>query len=293
MAAAKIRGVTYFNPNGKYGTIIFFIYESERLKYYNLFMESLQVLHLTNKNEPVMKSLSISIPSPCTEKWEKFAPASAGRHCGTCNEVVVDFTRMTDDEVLAYFDQRHGHTCGRFRPDQMKIYAHAESVRVRPGMMLLKAGLMSLLLALISRPSFAQEKIGEVQTEVVDGRKVSKTETKSDSEGQVIKGVVLARGEEDPLPGVNIVLQGTEVGTISDAYGRFEFPEKLKQGDVLVFYFIGMEANEYRVGKDTGSTVEIRMMCDYSIMGSLMIDTTALEEPSKLQRVISKVKGLF
>ncbi|MEJ7644660.1 MAG: carboxypeptidase-like regulatory domain-containing protein [Chryseolinea sp.] len=92
-------------------------------------------------------------------------------------------------------------------------------------------------------------------------------------------------------PGVNVILQGTEVGTNTDANGRFEFPQKLKQGDVLVFYFIGMDANEYKVGKDTGPIVEIKMMCDYSIMGELMIDSTAMPEPTKLQRVVQKLKA--
>jgi CarboxypepD_reg-like domain len=240
-----------------------------------------------------MKTLNLTIPTPCSEKWENFTPTAAGGHCGSCNEIVIDFTKMTDDEVISYFHQQRGHTCGRFRPHQLKIYHREEMVPVRPGMMLLKAGMVSLLFALISKQSFAQERISAVKTEIVDTSSQKNLEPKKDPKGQTITGVVMARGETDPLAGVNVILQGTQVGTVTDENGRFVFPQKLKEGDVLVFYFIGMEPNEYVVQKDTGAPVEIRMMCEFEIMGKLMIDTTDTPEPSAFQKVISKVKRIF
>lgn len=47
-------------------------------------------------------------------------PTEQGRHCAVCQTEVVDFTRMTDGEVLAFL--RHtipGHRCGMFREDQV------------------------------------------------------------------------------------------------------------------------------------------------------------------------------
>jgi hypothetical protein len=191
-----------------------------------------------------MRSFSIAIPKPCTEKWDNFSPAPHGGHCASCKKVVVDFTGMTDDKVLEYFNDFHDPTCGRFRPSQLKLYAHEESIRVRPGIMLFKAGLVSLLLALISKPAVAQEKIGEVRTEVRDFRQSDKMQPKAYSNDKVISGIVMARGENEALPGVTIVLQGTNITTTTDINGGFEFPQRLKEGDVLVFYAIGMEANE-------------------------------------------------
>jgi hypothetical protein len=47
-------------------------------------------------------------------------PTDVGRHCAACQTQVVDFTRMTDAEVVAFL--RHtipGRRCGRFREDQV------------------------------------------------------------------------------------------------------------------------------------------------------------------------------
>jgi TonB-linked SusC/RagA family outer membrane protein len=74
--------------------------------------------------------------------------------------------------------------------------------------------LLVLLLVLISQISFAQEK-------TVSG-------TVSDSNG--------------PLPGANVLLKGTKVGTQTDASGKFKI--EAKQGQTLVISFLGMESKE-------------------------------------------------
>lgn len=44
----------------------------------------------------------------------------AGRHCAACDKVVVDFTRMTDGELVAWFEQRQEQrSCGRFTAYQV------------------------------------------------------------------------------------------------------------------------------------------------------------------------------
>jgi hypothetical protein len=48
-------------------------------------------------------------------------PATHGRYCGACEKVVVDFSRMSDAEVIGYFAARPSErVCGRFRPDQLE-----------------------------------------------------------------------------------------------------------------------------------------------------------------------------
>ena len=67
-----------------------------------------------------MPPVTIHQPAPCHENWEAMTPTDVGRHCAACQTQVVDFTRMTDDEVVAYL--RHttpGRRCGRFREDQV------------------------------------------------------------------------------------------------------------------------------------------------------------------------------
>jgi hypothetical protein len=48
-------------------------------------------------------------------------PASTGRHCAACQQTVVDFTRHTDAEILAYLAGAVGtRTCGRFAAGQLE-----------------------------------------------------------------------------------------------------------------------------------------------------------------------------
>jgi hypothetical protein len=56
------------------------------------------------------------IPTPCNENWDKMTPTEQGRFCSLCSKTVVDFTRMSDDEVLNYFaNHKNENVCGRIK----------------------------------------------------------------------------------------------------------------------------------------------------------------------------------
>lgn len=60
------------------------------------------------------------IPQPCHEDWNVMTPKEKGRFCDACAKVVVDFTTMTDDEVVDYLQQHAKQkTCGHFRNEQL------------------------------------------------------------------------------------------------------------------------------------------------------------------------------
>ncbi|GAB3583115.1 carboxypeptidase-like regulatory domain-containing protein [Hymenobacter daeguensis] len=65
-----------------------------------------------------MRHATINIPSACHESWAAMTPVATGRHCARCQETVVDFTRMTDAEVVAFLRRYPSVACGRFRPSQ-------------------------------------------------------------------------------------------------------------------------------------------------------------------------------
>jgi len=67
-----------------------------------------------------MKKMRISIENPCHEDWQKMTPESQGRFCQACEKTVVDFSKMSDAEILYYFSQpRNEKVCGRFRSEQL------------------------------------------------------------------------------------------------------------------------------------------------------------------------------
>lgn len=67
-----------------------------------------------------MQKLQLSIPEPCHENWQQMTPTNQGRFCNACAKEVVDFSMMTDIQVLNYFSTiTHEKVCGRALPEQL------------------------------------------------------------------------------------------------------------------------------------------------------------------------------
>lgn len=66
-----------------------------------------------------MKKYKVSLSFTCHEDWDQMVPSGHGRHCLACNKVVVDFTRMTDAEIMHHL-MNQKNTCGRFYKSQLE-----------------------------------------------------------------------------------------------------------------------------------------------------------------------------
>lgn len=94
-------------------------------------------------------------------------------------------------------------------------------------------------------------------TTSVQAQEVATTE----QETITVKGTV--SDEEGPLPGVNVVLKGTKIGTSTDFEGNYVFPKKLKKGDILVFTHISMESQRVVIlNENSASKIMMKMDMD-------------------------------
>ena len=67
-----------------------------------------------------MQQLHLSIPEPCHQNWQEMTPTQQGRFCNACAKEVIDFSTMSDNEVLNYFSSlKNEKVCGRAYPDQL------------------------------------------------------------------------------------------------------------------------------------------------------------------------------
>ncbi len=64
-------------------------------------------------------SIQYSIAEPCHEKWGKMTPIDQGRFCDSCAKAVVDFTTMTDRQVIQYMSTTTESVCGRMSSHQL------------------------------------------------------------------------------------------------------------------------------------------------------------------------------
>jgi hypothetical protein len=68
----------------------------------------------------MQKDVQVSIPQPCHEDWSQMSPEGKGRFCGSCSKVVIDFTKMDNEEILLYLKETAGtKVCGRFNSFQV------------------------------------------------------------------------------------------------------------------------------------------------------------------------------
>lgn len=66
------------------------------------------------------KAIQLSVSEPCHENWDKMSPVNQGRFCSSCQKQVVDFSVMSDRDLLQFFQKPStGSVCGRFMNDQL------------------------------------------------------------------------------------------------------------------------------------------------------------------------------
>jgi hypothetical protein len=239
------------------------------------------------------KQLVLSVPKPCSEKWSSFTSASDGGFCSSCSKVVIDFTDKSQDEIADYFGHKKENTCGRFRANQLTPYVIHQPLGINPGWKLLITSLVILLVSIVGKPSFGNPFTSRAGTEIVLFQENLRDETQITKSDYIIKGII--KDEEGvALAGVNIYLKGSTIGTVSNADGQFEFPQKLNTGDILVFSFIGLETKEYVVPSVAQEKIEISMSLSGDIMmGEVVVGQVYAKQPSTISKWWGKIKGVF
>jgi hypothetical protein len=65
------------------------------------------------------QQMQLAIPEPCHENWNAMSPQQQGRFCGVCTKTVVDFSNMSDGQVMETIQKASGGLCGHFHTDQI------------------------------------------------------------------------------------------------------------------------------------------------------------------------------
>ncbi|MBA4053653.1 MAG: SusC/RagA family TonB-linked outer membrane protein, partial [Marivirga sp.] len=95
---------------------------------------------------------------------------------------------------------------------------------------------------------------------------------------RTITGTVTSQEDGTTLPGVNVVLKGSTVGTVTDAEGKYRLGVP-QTGGTLVFSFIGLTTQEIEVGERT--TIDIVMGLDIQQLGEVVVTAAGIEREKK------------
>lgn len=86
--------------------------------------------------------------------------------------------------------------------------------------------------------------------------------------GQTVTGTITDESNE-PLPGVTILIKGTQTGTITDLEGHYSLTVNDPSRDILVFSFVGMVTEEIRVNNQ--SRVDLVMKTKNQYLDELVV----------------------
>lgn len=197
------------------------------------------------------KTIEFQIPTPCHENPNQMTPNSLGRFCSKCEKSVINFTTMTDNEIIRYYQRNQGNICGMFRPDQvnrpMPIPRKPSSWERWKSI----AAVLTGLLASDSASAFTSGFEG-FPTE----QNIHKNEKLSISQNPKtkIKGIV-TDSIGNPLIGVTIIAGYSITGAVSDVNGNFEMtiPEDYLEIELSISYN-GFDTEMIIVNKETYST---------------------------------------
>jgi TonB-linked SusC/RagA family outer membrane protein len=106
---------------------------------------------------------------------------------------------------------------------------------------------------------------------------------------RTISGRVTSTEDGSSLPGVNVILKGTSVGTATDSDGRYSLSVPAT-GGVLIFSFIGLESREVPIGDR--AVIDVSLALDVTQLSEVVVTALGLEsDASRIGSATSKVGG--
>ena len=158
-----------------------------------------------------MATPSLSIPTPCAQPWAAMRPTADGRHCGACQTEVVDFTRLSEAEILMYLARQGG------RP--VCVLANATQLVPAPATRWRRWLLAGLALLGWHPITACATKLPQ---QLPAQATAAPNSAAAESQQLIIRGQVLDGASKKAVPQVSIFINNTEFGTVTDAQGRFE-----------------------------------------------------------------------
>ncbi|RSK37501.1 carboxypeptidase-like regulatory domain-containing protein [Hymenobacter metallilatus] len=166
--------------------------------------------------------MAFSVPTPCSQPWADMTPTADGRFCGSCQHEVVDFSRLSEAEIMAWLAQpRTGSICGFFRAGQFAPVAAAPRPRWQRWI-LAAVAVLGLKPAVLTAEAATPPQPDPTGATEQAGRYAAPKGTVT------IRGRVLDDSTGLGVAGAEVFIGDTNYGAVTDAQGNFSFtmPQK-------------------------------------------------------------------
>ncbi|MEQ9439234.1 MAG: TonB-dependent receptor [Cyclobacteriaceae bacterium] len=102
-----------------------------------------------------------------------------------------------------------------------------------------------------------------------------------------VSGTVTSTEESMPLPGVNVIIQGTSTGTVTDIEGAYTLNVPSAES-VLVYSFVGYISQEVAVGNH--ATIDISLSADEAQLDEVVVIGYGIQKKSDLTGAVESIK---
>lgn len=108
-------------------------------------------------------------------------------------------------------------------------------------------------------------------------------------EERTISGKVTSAEDGSALPGVNVALKGTKLGTVTDAQGNYLLKVP-NSGGILIFSFIGLKTQEVAIGSK--NRIDISLSLDVSQLSEVVVTGYGVvHKEKKIRGAVHSVKA--
>lgn len=215
------------------------------------------------------KSLQITIPQPCHKKWDEMPSTEKGKFCQSCQKEVIDFTNMTDVEVLHFAKANKYSFCGSFQESQLNRSLRPPSKQSPFGYKKIAAS----ILALLSFKFSPGQSLQKSEQKIIAGPKkdLNNTSIKNAlTKDYIISGeVTLPFKDSLEFANVTIKIGNDDTTYFLDASGRFSIrlnENQIKEYTIISFIHPRLK-NEVRTIHKISFPSILKVELDYAPSG--------------------------
>lgn len=94
----------------------------------------------------------------------------------------------------------------------------------------------------------------------------------------VLTGTITDETTSNPIPGVNLIIKGTSVGTVSDINGHYTLQTSTKPPFSVVASFVGYARKEVTVTNEAGGTINLSLKESSVLADEVVVSASRIEE---------------
>lgn len=164
------------------------------------------------------QTIKINIENPCHENWDNMLQEEKGKFCNACQKSVVDFSKMTNEQIINFLNHTNEKVCGRVAKHQLNVPISNYVPNKTPFFNRYVAG---FLMALgFYTPAHSQSANDPIEMRKTVGEIAVKPAVPSDKK-LTINGRVLDAKTKKPIAGAEVSIAGSDITATTNKHGAY------------------------------------------------------------------------